>query len=120
MTRRKPDIAKMKQLLSRHDNRCGKAYAAQSKAASHIINFCGVLVYTMQTATTKPKILVTGGCGYIGSHTIVDLLDNGFDVFSIDNNLRSKQITVDRIEGITGKKDTNYGLTFAISRILSR
>lgn len=78
------------------------------KAASTIINYCGVLVYTMQTATTKPKILVTGGCGYIGSHTIVDLLDNGFDVFSIDNNLRSKEITVDRIESITGKKIKNY------------
>ena len=32
------------------------------------------------------KILVTGGCGYIGSHTIVDLIENGFDVISVDNN----------------------------------
>ena len=35
------------------------------------------------------KILVTGGCGYIGSHTIVDLIENGFDVISIDDNSRS-------------------------------
>ncbi|MFN8285203.1 MAG: UDP-glucose 4-epimerase GalE [Chitinophagales bacterium] len=62
----------------------------------------------MQSSTTKPKILVTGGCGYIGSHTIVDLLDNGFNVFSIDNNMRSKALTVDRIESITGKRITNY------------
>ena len=32
------------------------------------------------------KILVTGGCGYIGSHTIVYLVENGFDVISVDNN----------------------------------
>ena len=36
------------------------------------------------------KILVTGGCGYIGSHTIVDLIENGFDVISVDNNSRSQ------------------------------
>ncbi len=35
------------------------------------------------------KILVTGGCGYIGSHTIVDLIENGYDVISVDNNSRS-------------------------------
>ena len=31
------------------------------------------------------RVLVTGGCGYIGSHTIIDLLDNGFQVISVDN-----------------------------------
>jgi UDP-glucose 4-epimerase len=35
------------------------------------------------------KILVTGGCGYIGSHTVVDLVENGYDVISVDNNVRS-------------------------------
>jgi UDP-glucose 4-epimerase len=54
------------------------------------------------------KILVTGGCGYIGSHTIVDLLDNGFEVVSIDNNIRSKAETVERIFSITGKRIKNY------------
>ena len=38
------------------------------------------------------KILVTGGTGYIGSHTIVDLIENGFDVISIDNFSRSTRI----------------------------
>ncbi|HYK56148.1 MAG TPA: NAD-dependent epimerase/dehydratase family protein, partial [Flavisolibacter sp.] len=32
------------------------------------------------------KILVTGGCGYIGSHTIVDLIESGYDVICVDNN----------------------------------
>ena len=37
------------------------------------------------------KILVTGGCGYIGAHTLVDLIENGFDVISADNNSRSNE-----------------------------
>lgn len=54
------------------------------------------------------KILVTGGCGYIGSHTIVDLLENGFEVISIDNFSRSTNIALAGIEKITGKKIKNY------------
>lgn len=54
------------------------------------------------------KILVTGGCGYIGSHTIVDLIENGFEVISIDDNSRSTTYLIDGIERITGKKLKNY------------
>ena len=54
------------------------------------------------------KILVTGGCGYIGSHTIVDLIENGFEVISIDDNSRSTTYLLDGIEKITGKKLKNY------------
>ena len=54
------------------------------------------------------KILVTGGCGYIGSHTIVDLLQNGFDVISIDNNSRSSVALLKGIRQITGKEVKNY------------
>ncbi|MFY7899290.1 MAG: UDP-glucose 4-epimerase GalE [Chitinophagaceae bacterium] len=54
------------------------------------------------------KILVTGGCGYIGSHTIVDLIENGFDVISVDDNSRSTAFAMDGIEKITGKKVKNY------------
>lgn len=54
------------------------------------------------------KILVTGGGGYIGSHTIVDLLENGYEVISIDNHSRSHSFIFDRIETITGKKVKNY------------
>ena len=53
-------------------------------------------------------ILVTGGCGYIGSHTVVDLLENGYDVISIDDNSRSSVYLLDGIEKITGKKIKNY------------
>lgn len=54
------------------------------------------------------KILVTGGCGFIGSHTIVDLLENGYEVISIDDNSRSSAFSVNGIEKITGKKVKNY------------
>ncbi|HEX3023880.1 MAG TPA: UDP-glucose 4-epimerase GalE [Chitinophagaceae bacterium] len=54
------------------------------------------------------KILVTGGCGYIGSHTIVDLIENGFEVISIDDNSRSTNYGLHGIEKITGKKVKNY------------
>jgi UDP-glucose 4-epimerase len=55
-----------------------------------------------------PKILVTGGCGYIGSHTVVDLIQNGFEVISIDDNSRSNESMGKGIEKITGKKFRNY------------
>src|SRR6478609_5852952 len=54
------------------------------------------------------KILVTGGCGYIGSHTLVDLVENGFDVISVDNNSRSTARILEGVEKITGKKVKNY------------
>ena len=54
------------------------------------------------------KILVTGGCGYIGSHTIVDLIENGYDVVCVDNNSRSSVNVLDGIEKITGKAIKHY------------
>lgn len=54
------------------------------------------------------NILVTGGAGYIGSHTCVELLNAGYDVVIIDNLYNSNQKAVDRIEEITGKKVKFY------------
>jgi UDP-glucose 4-epimerase len=54
------------------------------------------------------KILVTGGCGYIGSHTLVDLIENGYEVISVDNNSRSHASVLQGIEKITGKPVKNY------------
>lgn len=54
------------------------------------------------------KILVTGGCGYIGSHTIVDLIENGYQVISIDNLCRSNPTILKGIEKITGVIVKNY------------
>jgi UDP-glucose 4-epimerase len=54
------------------------------------------------------KILVTGGCGYIGSHTLVDLIENGYDVISVDDNSRSSAAILKGVEKITGKSIKNY------------
>src|SRR4030095_12217207 len=54
------------------------------------------------------KILVTGGCGYIGSHTILDLINNGSEVISVDNNSRSNTRLLEGIEKLTGKQVKNY------------
>ena len=54
------------------------------------------------------KILVTGGCGYIGSHTLVDLIENGYDVVSVDDNSRSTSAILKGVEKITGKPIKNY------------
>jgi UDP-glucose 4-epimerase len=54
------------------------------------------------------KILITGGCGYIGSHTIVDLLEAGYDVVNIDNCVRGSVETLDCVERITGKRVDHY------------
>lgn len=54
------------------------------------------------------KILVTGGTGFIGSHTCVELLKNNFDIVVMDNLSNSKRAAVDRIEKISEKKITFY------------
>ena len=52
----------------------------------------------------KKKILVTGGTGYIGSHTAVELINEGFDVAIIDNLYNSEKEVIDGIEKISGIK----------------
>jgi len=54
------------------------------------------------------KVLVTGGCGYIGSHTAVELLQAGYEVVIIDNFDNSKAEVLDKIEQITGKHLSFY------------
>jgi len=54
------------------------------------------------------QILVTGGTGFIGSHTVVELLNAGYEVVIADNLYNSKAVVVDRIEEITGKRPKFY------------
>lgn len=56
------------------------------------------------------KILITGGTGYIGSHTIVELINTGYDVVVVDNFSNSKPIVLDRLKEITGKSIKFYEL----------
>lgn len=56
------------------------------------------------------SILVTGGAGYIGSHTVVELLNNDQDVIIVDNFSNSHPAVLDRIQELTGKNFTFYEL----------
>jgi len=56
----------------------------------------------------KGKILVTGGTGYIGSHTAVELIEKGYEVIIIDNLSNSEIFIIDRIEKITGIRPKFY------------
>ena len=56
----------------------------------------------------KMKILVTGGVGYIGSHTVIELIDNGYEVVIVDNLSNSKIEALNRVEEITNTKVKFY------------
>ena len=56
---------------------------------------------TQKNWKIKMKVLVTGGAGYIGSHTCVELLNAGHEVFVIDNLCNGHEIALDRVRGIT-------------------
>lgn len=62
---------------------------------------------------SKGKILVTGGCGYIGSHTIVDLIENGYDVVSADNLSNGDEVVLEGIARITGVQVENHIIDLA-------
>ena len=59
------------------------------------------------------RVLLTGGAGYIGSHTCVELLDNGYDVVIADNFDNSSEKVIDRIKQITGKEVVVYNIDVA-------
>ncbi|MBP1570140.1 MAG: UDP-glucose 4-epimerase GalE [Oscillospiraceae bacterium] len=54
------------------------------------------------------KVLVTGGAGYIGSHTAVELIEAGYETVIVDDLSNAKEDVIDRIEAITGKRPVFY------------
>ncbi|MDR6513906.1 UDP-glucose 4-epimerase GalE [Chryseobacterium camelliae] len=65
-------------------------------------------------------ILVTGGLGYIGSHTVVELLHNGFEVVIIDDLSNSEKFILHNIEEITGKRPVFYPFDLKRKELLSQ
>lgn len=57
-------------------------------------------------------ILVTGGAGYIGSHTVIELQNAGYDVVVMDNLSNSSEVALERVQEITGKPLTFIRQTF--------
>ena len=70
------------------------------------------------------KILVTGGTGYIGSHTVVELINNGYKVEILDNLYNSKEAVLDKIQALTGVRPEFHKVDLldypAVSEVLSR
>ncbi|MDR2206397.1 MAG: UDP-glucose 4-epimerase GalE [Flavobacteriaceae bacterium] len=66
------------------------------------------------------QILVTGGLGYIGSHTVVELLNNGFEVVIVDDLSNSEKFILNNIEEITGKKPAFYPFDLKRKELLSQ
>ena len=66
------------------------------------------------------KILLTGGAGYIGSHTAIELIKKGYEVVIADNFSNSKPVVLDRIEEIVGKRPVFYEINIADKAALSK
>ncbi|HAM5529177.1 TPA: NAD-dependent epimerase/dehydratase family protein, partial [Escherichia coli] len=66
------------------------------------------------------SVLVTGGAGYIGSHTTLLLLENGYDVITLDNLSNSTNESLKRVERLTNKKIKQYTGDILNSELLNR
>lgn len=66
------------------------------------------------------KILLTGGAGYIGSHTAVELLNRGYEVVIVDNYCNSKRNVIDKIKTITGKNFRSFELDVCDRKALNK
>ena len=60
------------------------------------------------------SILLTGGAGFIGSHTAVEMINAGYDVIIADDLSNSSEKVIDRIEAITGKRPKFYKVDVAV------
>ncbi|TKC17133.1 UDP-glucose 4-epimerase GalE [Robertmurraya kyonggiensis] len=65
-------------------------------------------------------ILVTGGAGYIGSHTCVELLNNGLEIVVVDNLINSKEESLERVKKITGKDFKFYKIDLIDKKALTK
>lgn len=73
-----------------------------------------------ETKGQRMKILVTGGAGYIGSHTCIELLESGHDVVVVDNLSNSKEEPLRRVRALTGKELAFYRVDLLDTEALER
>ncbi|WP_322050870.1 UDP-glucose 4-epimerase GalE [Paraburkholderia bannensis] len=74
----------------------------------------------MAATHSKGTILVTGGAGFIGSHTCVELLNGGYDVVAVDNLVNSREESLARVKRITGKSVAFYNADVRDAQALTR
>ncbi|WP_321854823.1 UDP-glucose 4-epimerase GalE [Paraburkholderia tropica] len=74
----------------------------------------------MAATNSKGTILVTGGAGFIGSHTCVELLNGGYDVVAVDNLVNSREESLKRVTRITGKPVAFYEADVRDAQALER
>ena len=65
-------------------------------------------------------VLVTGGAGFIGSHTCVELLEHGYDVVVVDNLCNSHEEALSRVERITGRRPLFFNVDVCDKKALGR
>ena len=68
----------------------------------------------------RKKIIVTGGCGYIGSHTVIELIESGYDVLVFDNLSNSTEASLDRIKQITGTRPAFFQIDLSDAKETNR
>ena len=68
----------------------------------------------------RKKIIVTGGCGYIGSHTVIELIESGYDVLVFDNLSNSTEVSLDRIKQITGTRPAFFQIDLSDAKETNR
>jgi UDP-glucose 4-epimerase len=73
-------------------------------------------IITSNMLMTK-TVLVAGGCGYIGSHTIVLLLQGGYNVVVVDNLINSSSVSLDRVAAIVGLTDEERNVRLVFHQI---
>src|SRR5690606_18549948 len=71
-------------------------------------------------STDFMTILVTGGLGYIGSHTVVELLNNNFEVVILDDMSNSERFILNNIEQVSGKKPVFYPFDLKRKELLAQ
>jgi len=93
---------------SKMDSKPNLAAPSSSSFAGFLIGPQGVRSFVLSAsaplAHTRPTVLVTGGAGYIGSHTCVELLEAGFAVVVVDSLVNAKPESLLRVQEITGKE----------------